>query len=46
MPDNGLQSSCLPIRTAASGADMAQIMWGAGLQGDFAAWYIATQDYF
>lgn len=42
MPDNGLQVVMFTHQDAGVWADMASIMWGAGLQV-VAAWYIATE---
>jgi putative DNA methylase len=42
MPDNGLQIVMFTHQDAAVWADMASIVWGAGLQVS-AAWYIATE---
>ncbi|MCY2991328.1 MAG: DUF1156 domain-containing protein [Planctomycetota bacterium] len=42
MPDNGLQIVMFTHQDASVWADMAAIMWGAGLQVT-AAWYIATE---
>jgi putative DNA methylase len=42
MPDNGMQIVMFTHQDAGVWADMAQIMWGAGLQVT-AAWYIATE---
>ncbi len=42
MPDNGLQVVMFTHQDAGVWADMAAIMWGAGLQVT-AAWYIATE---
>ena len=42
MPDNGLQIVMFTHQDAGVWADMAEIMWGAGLQVT-AAWYIATE---
>ena len=42
MPDNGLQIVMFTHQDAGVWADMAAIMWGAGLQVT-AAWYIATE---
>lgn len=42
MPDNGLQIVMFTHQDAGVWADMASIMWGAGLQVA-AAWYIATE---
>lgn len=42
MPDNGLQVVMFTHQDAGVWADMASIMWGAGLQVT-AAWYIATE---
>jgi putative DNA methylase len=42
MPDNGLQIVMFTHQDASVWADMAAIVWGAGLQVT-AAWYIATE---
>jgi putative DNA methylase len=42
MPDNGLQIVMFTHQDAGVWADMASIVWGAGLQVT-AAWYIATE---
>lgn len=42
MPDNGLQIVMFTHQDAGVWADMASIVWGAGLQVS-AAWYIATE---
>src|SRR5690606_19577853 len=42
MPDNGLQIVMFTHQDAEVWADMAAIMWGAGLQVT-AAWYVATE---
>jgi len=42
MPDNGLQIVMFTHQDASVWADMASIVWGAGLQVS-AAWYIATE---
>ncbi len=42
MPDNGLQIVMFTHQDASVWADMAAIVWGAGLQVS-AAWYIATE---
>lgn len=42
MPDNGLQIVMFTHQDAGVWADMAAIMWGAGLQVT-AAWYVATE---
>ncbi len=42
MPDNGLQIVMFTHQDASVWADMASIVWGAGLQVT-AAWYIATE---
>jgi hypothetical protein len=42
MPDNGLQVCMFTHKDAGVWADMAQIVWGAGLQTT-AAWYVSTE---
>jgi hypothetical protein len=42
LPDNGLQIVMFTHQDAGVWADMAAIVWGAGLQVT-AAWYIATE---
>lgn len=42
MPDNGLQVCMFTHKDAGVWADMAQIVWGAGLQVT-AAWYVSTE---
>jgi hypothetical protein len=42
MPDNGLQIVMFTHQDAGVWADMAEIMWGAGLRVT-AAWYVATE---
>ncbi len=42
MPDNGMQIVMFTHQNAEVWADMAAIMWGAGLQVT-AAWYVATE---
>ena len=42
MPDNGLQIVMFTHQDAGVWADMASIVWGAGLRVT-AAWYIATE---
>lgn len=42
MPDNGLQVVMFTHQDAGVWADMAEIMWGAGLRVT-AAWYVATE---
>lgn len=42
MPDNGLQVCMFTHKDAAVWADMAQIVWAAGLQTT-AAWYVSTE---
>jgi putative DNA methylase len=42
MPDNGLQVCMFTHKDAGVWADLAQIVWGAGLQVT-AAWYVSTE---
>jgi hypothetical protein len=42
MPDNGLQVCMFTHQDSGVWADMAQIVWGAGLQVS-AAWYVSTE---
>src|SRR3954470_20699386 len=42
MPDNGLQVCMFTHQDAGIWADMAQIVWGAGLRVT-AAWYVSTE---
>lgn len=42
MPDNGLQVCMFTHKDAGVWADLAQIIWGAGLQVT-AAWYVSTE---